>query len=149
MSHRAEQIITAAREAIAAEFRGAVYEHRAFSMLEDEGELPAVSVDYGADDPPDDDGASNFAFFDSFLTVETAIYIRGTEESTVKKDLLDARRAIHVALMADRTLGLPFVIDTRYGGADAPEFNTDGEYLAGLLVCRWLVHYRMNISDPS
>lgn len=149
-THRAEQIVAAIAAAIASVFAGTVYTHRALSLSEADGELPAVSVDFGDDAPLDNTGVSNFAFIDSLLAIETSIYLRDNEETTVKSALLAARRVIHVALMADRSLGLDdFVIDTRYGGAAAPQMNATTEYVAGLLVCRWSVYYRMNIADPG
>lgn len=150
MSHRAEQILDAASAAITAgEFRGTVFKHRAQSLSQKDGELPAVSVDFGDDPPLDDSGADNFAFLDSLLGIETTIYLKDDEEQKVRTALLNARTAIHKALMADRTLGLSFVIDTRYGGAERPLVVADSEFVTGQLICRWRVHYRMNITDPS
>lgn len=149
MSHRVEQIIEAFAALVDANFNGSVYIHRALSLSEEEGELPAISIDFGEDSPLDDDGASNLAFLDSLVSVMATIYTRGSEEIEVRRALMAARTAMHIAIMADRTLGLSFVVDTRYGGADEPEINAETEYLAGRLVCRWAVHYRMNITDPS
>lgn len=151
MAHRAEQIIDAVAAALqaSATLNCAVYTHRAETLSEAEGELPAVSVDFGEDEPLDEDGASNFSFIDSLLSVETTIYLQADDEALLRAALLNRRTAIHIAVMTDRSFGLAFVIDTRYGGADAPEFAANAETIVGRLVCRWRVHYRMNISDPS
>lgn len=151
MSHRAEQIIDAIANAIGSfsGYTGEVYKHRAQSLAHEQAELPATSVDFGEDSSVEDDGASNLSFLDSLLTVETTIFVSEAEESDARTKLLDMRRSIHRALMADRSLGLVFVIDTRYGGADAPEINAETESMIGRLACRWAVHYRMNITDPG
>ena len=74
---------------------------------------------------------------------------RGVSEEAVISALMDRRRSVHVALMADRSLALPWVIDTRYGGAQRPLIDTGAEYIFGRLTCLWLVHYRANLADPS
>lgn len=150
MSHRAQQIV----DAIAAEIalgvpNAAIFTHRSLSVSEADQELPAVSVRYGADAPIEALGASNVAFLDSLLELQTIALVRANDETALLSGLLDLRRQIHVALMANRSQGLAFVIDTRYAGAGAPEVDASSEYLAGRLEVRWLVHYRMNITDPS
>lgn len=151
MSHRAQQIVDAVITALTANssLGASVYAHRALSLSEPDQELPAVSIRYGGDSPIDEDGASNFAYLDSLLEMQAVSMVRGPDEVSVMQALLDLRRQIHITLMADRSLGLAFVIDTRYGGAAAPELDTATEYIAGRLEQRWLVHYRMNISDPQ
>lgn len=150
-NHRADQIIDAAVTAIQAAVPSTikVYAHRRLSLGEDQDELPAISVDFGGDEPLDDDGASNMAFIDSLLTVNVVAVLAAGEERDLKTDLLDMRRKIHVAMMTDRTLGLAFVADTRYQGAEDPEFFTENEALLGSLSTSWAVHYRMNIADPG
>jgi hypothetical protein len=151
MTLRAEQIVDAMASIIAgyASYTGNVFTNRAESLSEAQGELPATSVDQGSDEPLDEDGATNMAFFDSLLTVETTIVARSTNELDLKATLSDMRRRVQQALMQDQQLGLPFVIGLRYGGADKPEINAESEFMIGKLVCRWPVHYRMNISDPG
>lgn len=151
MTHRAEQIVDAIASAISSSsFTGSVYKHRALSLSESDGELPAVSVDFGEDEPADDDGAANLSYVDSLLTVETTIYLREDEEERVKVALNAARTAIHIAVMASpRDFGFEWVTGIAYGGADKPEFDAGAEFIAGTLVCRWQVRYRMNITDPS
>lgn len=151
MTHRAEQIVDAVVSAIrsSAPSTVKVYAHRRLSLAEDQDELPAISVDFGEDQPFDDDGASNMAFIDSLLNINITAIVSGAEERDLKADLLRHRREVHVSLMSDRTLGLGFVVDTRYLGADSPEIDTDGEFLVGSLTSTWAIHYRMNIADPG
>lgn len=151
MSHRAEQVIDAVVAALSASSTLAsdVYRDRVLSLNEDEQELPAVSVTLGDDAPIDGDGASNLAYFDSLIEVVVRIVLRADDEQAAISALLDRRRSVHVALMADRSLGLGFVIDTRYGGASAPELQSGADRLAALMDVRWTIHYRMGVSDPS
>lgn len=149
MSHRVEQILDAL-VALMPTTAAAVYKHRAMTLSDEAGELPAISINLGADTPLDDDGASNFAFIDSLAAIEIIVRLQDSDEQTALSKLLDFRRDIHVAVMADRELGLSsFVIDTRYAGAEAPERDVEQALVAGRLVTRWLVHYRMNIGDPA
>lgn len=149
MTHRAEQIIDAVVAAIP-ETAQRVFKHRRDSLSAEEQELPATSVDEGDDVPLDDDGASNIQFLDSMLTVETTAFAEESTEELLKAKLSELRVINHKALMAgDRSLGLDFVIDVKYAGADAPEIERAGEIFAGKRTSRWLVHYRMNITDPE
>lgn len=152
MTHRAQQIV----EAIAAELianvslAAAVYVNRLMSLSDPDQELPAVSVVYGSDTPLAPNGASNVAFLDSLLIVQTVGFVRELDEQTALARLIELRRQIHITLMApDRSQGLGFVIDTRYGGADAPALDAAGNNIAGRLVVSWAVHYRMTITDPA
>jgi hypothetical protein len=147
--HRAEQIIDAAVAAIPTTAQN-VYKDRKDSLSESDQELPATSVDEGEDRPLDDDGANVMPFVDSLLTVETTVFAREPTEQAVKAKLAELRVINHIAMMGnDRTLGLAFVIDVRYGGADAPEIERAGEMFVGKRTSRWAVFYRMNITDPS
>ena len=155
MSHRAEQVVDAAQSRLQAHALLAgvnVLQHRVLSLSSLDQELPAVSITLGDDEPLDEDGSSNLAFFDSQQTLIFRIVVKGEpqdDEQHVISALQNLRRSIHVALMVDDSLALAFVIGTRYGGADAPQLEVQDEHLTGILDCRWLVHYRMNIADPS
>lgn len=151
MTHRAEQIVDAAVAAIKASAPTSinVYSHRRIGLSEAANDLPAISVEFGEDRPLDPDGASNIAFIDSLLELNVIGIAAAVEEQDLKADLLALRSEIHVALMADRTLGLAFVADVRYGGAEAPDIDTEIDLLVGSISTQWFVHYRMNISDPT
>ena len=129
-----------------------VLQHRVLSLSDEAQELPAISITFGDDATIDEDGASNFAFIDSLQTLVFRIVVEaaaGDEEEHAISALQDLRRGIHMALMADRSQGLAWVIDTRYGGADPPVISRESERLCGSLDCRLTVHYRMNIADPA
>lgn len=154
MSHRAEQIVEAMQAAIAglsglAINSNNVHVHRTLSLDENAGELDAITVNIGDDDPVSEFGTDNLAYIDSVLEVSIVAYCKAGEETDVRRALTALRRQIHIALMTNDTLSLLFVIATRYGGASAPEINTDGESPAGKQESRWRVLYRMNITDPG
>lgn len=123
-----------------------VYAHRRLSLAADQDELPAISVDFGEDNPQQE---LSGAIFDSLLSCQITAIVARPEEPDVKTELLDLRRRIHIALMADRTLGLSFVINTHYGGTEAPELDVSGDAVVGWLTSVWNAYYRMNIADPG
>jgi hypothetical protein len=123
-----------------------VYAHRRLSLAVDQDELPAISVDFGEDNPAQE---LTGAYFDSLLSVQIAAIAAASEETDLKTELLDLRRRIAVALMADRTLGLAFVVNTHYGGTEAPQIDASVDPILGELVSVWNVYYRMNIADPG
>jgi hypothetical protein len=149
-THRADLIVDAAAAVIRArvEPMGAhVYTHRRLSLGPESDELPAISVDFGADDPVDQVSPSHL---DSVLTLEVAIVVAEADEESLKRNLLQWRREVHVALMADRKLGQPsFVVGTAIAETDAPEYDTSGELLVGSVLTRWPVMYRSPHEDPG
>lgn len=154
MTHRAEQIIDAIVALIKAQANlpvnaGNVYAHRTLSLADDQGEMPAITVNIGDDQPSNEGGTDNLAFIDSLLSVSIVGYAIESTEEEVKSQLMDQRRRVHQALMADDSLALPFVIATRYGGAAAPEMDATTERIAGSMESRWHISYRMNFTDPG
>lgn len=155
MTHRAEQIVDAVVDALQAataalEIPAAnVFAHRALTLAENQGELPAVTVTFEDDEPTSEFGTDNIAFIDSLLTVQVKTFAVGDSEQSVKLSLMAQRRQVHVALMADPTLSLDFVMVPRYGGAAAPEIDASTEAVVGSLETTWRYLYRMNIADPG
>ena len=151
MTHRAQQIVDAVVTTLTTALAGtaAVYVGRRHTLSEAEQELAAVIVDYGADEPLGEFGATNVAFLDSLLEVNARIAVKTTDEKDALEQLLARRRDIHVALMADRSIGLAFVLDTRPAGAAAPDLDVASDATIGTLVTRWLVHYRTSLNDPA
>lgn len=151
MSHRAQQIVEAVVAALQADtaLGATVYTHRQYSLSEADQELPAVSVRIGSDMPTGEFGPDNFAFIDSVLELVVEISVKAGDEQTAANSLLDLRRRVHIDLMADRTQALSFVMDTRYGGATAPDFDVSTDRPVARLETRWGVFYRMNLTDPN
>jgi hypothetical protein len=151
VSHRAQQIIDAVVANLTADTAIAwhVYRNRTATLAIEELELPAVSVVYGADRPLNVLGASNVAFLDSLIEISVVLVERRNSEPDLFEALLAMRVRSHIALIADRTQGLPFVIDTRYGGTDPVNLTDRESMFSGALVTHWPIHYRMNLADPS
>jgi hypothetical protein len=149
LAHRAAQIVDAIASIVQDRVRKLgvkVYAHRRLSLDPEQDELPAISIDYGEDRR----GEQQLQMIASMLAVETTAIAIGSEEAQLRRQLLDYRAEVHLALMADPRLGLPdVVVTTSYGGAAAPIFDYTGELLAGELTATWLVIYRMNILDPN
>ena len=154
MTHRAEQIVEAMASQIAA-FVGLsvnsnnVFIHRVLTLDEVADELDAIAVNYGEDVPIGGEGFENLAYIDSRLSVFTVAYCKGDDEFDLRRALLNLRRQIHQALMADDTLGLSFVTAVRYAGASEPEIDATTGAFTGKYQSRWDVDYRMNFTDPG
>lgn len=150
MTHRAEQILTAVTAAIAARVEKTgvkVYTHRRLSLDPEQDELPAISVDYGEDRRADSQTLGTIA---SFLSVEVTAIVAKQTEPEAREQLLELRAEIHRAVMANPKQGIPdVVVSTYYGGAAAPEVDTDGEQIVAALTSTWIVHYRMDLADPA
>lgn len=151
MPHRAAEIIDQIADILnaQADLAAVVYTHRQLTLSESDQEVPAVIVQMGDDEPFTDTGVSVIPFIDSLLDVTCTLKATGVDEPEIMGALLELRRQVHIALMADRSLGLGFVIDTRYQGATQPEIERESERMVGSYATRWTVHYRMNILDPS
>lgn len=151
MTHRAEQILDAIASRLAASTTlnvAEVFVHRSLSLAEDQGELPAVTVNMGEDSPADDYTLLG-GEIGSQLAVMTSAYVLGTSEAAVKRELMRLRTEIHKAIDLTDALGLAFVVKLDYGGAAAPEIDSESEAIAGRLESRWLVTYILNPDDPS
>lgn len=152
MTHRVDQIVDAIKaivEAQVATTNVKVYAHRRLSLGADQDELPAISIDFGADESSVEDNETETQFLSALTVVCTAV-VATHEEPDLREQLLALRRSVHIALMADRKLGLAFVPRTYYAGApEPPEFDVDGDVLLGFYSFDWVVHYYQNITDPG
>lgn len=142
--HREQQIVERIAELLYASVNAIVYVHRTLSLAEIEGELPAVSVVYGADEPQ----GANMAVIDSVLSVSILVYASHADEEALRKQLSDLRAQIHRALLADHTLGLHFVSDCHTAGASAPTV-IPGDQMRGSREYSYRIVYRMNYMDPE
>jgi hypothetical protein len=149
MSHRADQILEAVAAAVLQQVQAEgvkVFTHRRLTLQDDQDELPAISVDFGEDVPAREE---NTQFIDSILNVEVTGCVAAEDEVELRQMMLHLRRQAHVAITADETLGLSFVVNAAYGGAQAPEVDVGGDPLIGTLTAPWLFYYRMNRDDPG
>ncbi|MBK7251946.1 MAG: hypothetical protein IPI06_14040 [Gammaproteobacteria bacterium] len=145
--HRALLIVNAAAAVIDTGSTAYVYVHRTLSLAQ--AELPAISVRIGEDRPLEDDGQSSMSFIDSRLTLNVQLLATGATEAAVISALMGLRTDVHKALQADVALGKTYIIDTRYGGASAPDLNVDTKRVSGEMVAQWHVVYRCSVTDPT
>lgn len=143
--HRAEQILDKVVAILTTAGIQGVEKHRELS-LDHLTELPAISVKFGPDLPPE---ISNIPIIDSVLNVRIIAIVRAATEAEAVTSLMALRTSSHIALQADQTLGLSFVSDTRYGGATEPVFDTSGEGVAARQETQWIVPYRMSVTSPE
>lgn len=149
MTHRAEQIVQRCAELVAtavAVDHVTVFTHRRLTLSADDADLPAISVDYGEDTRAD---TVIIGSISSELQVQFTGVVADAFEDVVRQKLMALRSSVHAALKADSKLGLGFVIDTYYGGANAPEVVTESEQIIGALTSTWIVYYQMNEGNPS
>lgn len=145
MTHRAESIVAAVLTKVtgltttaARAFRGRVYPLQA-------SELPAVFVYQGPDEITQHLLQGKL---DSLLTVHVeAVAKSPTAQIDTTLNLI--REEVTVALQADYTQGLAYVIDTREVGAEAPALTGDGDAPSGTLRMTWQIHYRRSRANPG
>lgn len=153
MTHKAEQVIDAIVEVLQeSAIVPNVFAHRSLSLAEDQGELPAITVNFGDDTVVDEfgnDTDEGDAEIDSMLAVGIVIWLTGPTEPEVKRALMHAREQCHVALLTNPTLGHDFIVVIRYAGASAPVLDSSSETIGGQLSTAFNVHYRMNAANPA
>lgn len=146
--HRAEQIVAA----VLAKVTGlATTGSRAYrGRVEDvpDVQLPALGVFMGQDTPRTDGGSSSFRYIDGDLTVYVEAYSKKTLAADIEPQLNQIRKEIAIALQADVTQGLAFVLDTQEGEA-TPDRSGAGDQPAGMLRMAWTLRYRRLRTDPS
>lgn len=144
--HRAEQIM----DAIVANLtgltttganieRGRVYDW-------EESALPALSLFMG-DDVPVELEDQTYGYIDHNLQVLVDLHIKNITgvESTLNK----IKKEVTVALMADVTQGLSFVIDTEEHGFLRPDLSERADQPSLQATGTFVVKYRRSRDDPS
>ena len=106
--------------------------------------LPAVVFRAGDDSMRE--GSSNMAFIDRDLQVEVDLYVDSNDQYYAHLDLL--RHKLYLAIMADRTLGLAYVLDVQPVGDSEPEIDTLGKTTMKQTMS-FLVHYRHAINNSG
>lgn len=88
----------------------------------------------------------------SFVDVELEVrVIAHTKQQANNLDtvLNQIAKEVYIAIMADRSLALPFVIDTHWRGTTLPELSGETEAPAARQEIIFAVKYRHSITDPS
>ncbi len=148
MTHRADQIVVAVADALSTIVtpKGSkVFKHRGESLDARQDELPAYSVDYGEDQPAEHQPLRGI---NSTLALVINAVVSAPTEGEVREKLLEMRDETDAILDAQMhgdqpKFGLSFVYGIGYGGAGAPEINTDGEACFGSLSTTWNFGYRL------
>jgi len=143
--HRAEQIVATVKTKLTglATTGSNVFRGRGNAIAE--ANLPAISLYLGDDKIT---GQYTQAKIDGELTINVEAVVK-TSASQVDTVLNQIRKEIAVALHADYTQGLSFVMDTVEGDASAPEISGEGEKPAAAMKLEWKFNYRRSRSDPS
>jgi len=98
---------------------------------------PALSLEQGGDDVNPD--SSNFPKVRRDLNVKIILHVKNNV--TYEQDLNTMRAEVFAAMMADRTLGLAYVIDVESMGDDEPEFTGDADQIVGRQQMNFVVKY--------
>lgn len=108
-------------------------------------ELPALFVYQGQDEITQNllQGQLN-----SVLTVHLDAVVKSAS-AQVDTVLNMIREQVTIALQADYTQGLSYVIDTREIAADAPDLSGDADQPTGVMRMNWQIHYRRSRANPG
>ncbi len=105
----------------------------------------SISVEQGSDTVLEEQGN---AFIDSMLEFSVVAYVK--KNNTYTTQINQIRKEVHIALMADRQLGLPgIVIDLIPLGAEQPEVAANSEKPVVRMPINFQVLYRHSITDAS
>jgi len=107
----------------------------------------ALSIYQGSDDPATTEDQSWFILH-SFLAFRIDIQIRLSSSIDISQQLNLIRKEIVIALQADPTLGLGFVVDLIEGSALEPIEDHADQPIAKQSF-NWTVHYERSRADPS
>lgn len=145
MTHRAESVVQAVVAKVtgltatgARVYRGRVYPVQA-------GELPCLLVYMGGDEIV---ARMSNALIDSSLTIYVEALTRSAS-SQIDTLLNTIREQVTIALAADHTQGLGYVIDSIEGDTPQPELSGEGEQIAGSLRMEWKFIYRRSRTNPG
>lgn len=143
--HRREQILDAVVTTLTGltqtgdnVFRGRVH------ALPD-SQIPALCIYQGEDR---EIGQYAQAKIDRELDITVEALVK-TSTTQVDELLNLIAKEVCVALQADYTQGLSFVINTIEGDTGKPELSGEGEKPAAAMTMQWKFHYRRSRTDPS
>ncbi len=146
--HLADQIVRACASAIETQVKASgvkVFAHRRLTLADDADELPAISVDFGAQTPTEENITG---FIDSLFVLQVTVAAVGKDEVSLQQELLDITVEQHKAITADQRFG-GLSLYTDWAGILEPEFDPTGDVIVGVLQSQWLTYYRMTYSDPT
>lgn len=142
MTHRAESIIGAMTTAVTGlvttgnnVVRGQVYPLSTF---------PGLAVDMGPEIPV---GDANVAYQDQHVDINIVAYVQ--DNDGVDTVLNQIRSELYAAIMANRTLGLLYVIDIECLGRATPERTDQLEKKSAKQESTYRVYYRHSYADAE
>jgi len=107
--------------------------------------LPALVLEQGEDQIPE--GVQNLAFIRRVLNLKIIAYVKTNAQFDTA--LNQIREEVYFALMADRSQGLDFVIDTNPLGDEEPEISGDAEKNIGRQVMNFSISYRHSLASAG
>jgi hypothetical protein len=145
--HRAEQIMDAVATLLAglATTGSNITRDRVYPI--EPSITAALSLYMGVDDPAATDDQSWF-IMNTFLNFRIDIQVAVKSTTVISQTLNQIRKEITIALQADPTLSLGFVVDLIEGQTNDPVHD----YLNNPVTMQsffWSVHYERSRSDPS
>ena len=111
-------------------------------------DLPALGVYLGADAPVEPESGTSFQKMDSDLEIKLVAIVTGRDDE-LDGQLSSIRAEATQLIMANETLGLPFVILTEEGRAEEPGIEGDARTFIAVREMAWTVTYRRDRRDPT
>ena len=142
MTHRSEQILVAFKSAVTGLTTTGTNVER--GRLYDLVNLPALVVEKGGDASV---AEQNMSVVDRNLSVKVTAVIQAV--SGLETELNKIAAEVYAALLADRTLGLGFVIDLNFSSDAPPVIETGGETPIALMEMTYDIMYRHSYSSTE
>jgi hypothetical protein len=112
-------------------------------------EVPALTLYQGADTPLDaDDGQRVISVVDNELLVRVDAHVK-TVSTQIDTQLNLIRKEVYAALAPHNVLGLSFVRQVIWRGADEPELSGEGDQPAARMTMNFGIRYRHSATDAS
>ncbi len=139
--HKANQILVAIKAKLTglASTGANVYQSRAYAI----GALPAINIKLGSDSVQSIHNIQS----DNELLIVIEVFVK-SDESLIDSTILQIRKEVQMALMADETLGLSFVLSTLPSAMSAPEISSEEQTIA-YATLDFKIIYRSLLTDPS
>ena len=142
MTHRAESIMAAVLANITglATTGTRVTRGRPYPLVN----VPALTLEMGDDLIT----MQNIRFIDRELNINITAHIKTSAQYDTLLNTI--REQVHIALMANRTQGLPaYVLDTLPLGESSPELSGDADEPTAQQLHRWQIKYRHDVFNPG
>lgn len=145
--HRAEQIVQAVIGKVTGLTTTGARVYRSRTADLQDVNVPSLVVSLGPDTPSNAGGSSSYRYIDGDLTVSIDAVVKETTDTLAEQKLNLIRKEVTIALMADYTQGLSFVMNTTEGQA-VPDLER-ADKVRGTMRMDFTFHYRRSRTDPS